>query len=237
MLKIPESIAQLASAAVGGLGGGLPEPLPPEPFSLLDQWLEQAVRDRHVPNPNAMVLATVAGAGAEARPSARVVLCKQLEVRTGSLVFFTNYQSRKGEELAAIPRAACVFHWDHRERQARIEGSVQRISERESDEYFVTRPLLSRLGAWSSQQSRPLERRADLIRKLEATLERFGIAWSEVVAGRTDRPIPRPPHWGGFRLVADRVELWQGVAGRLHDRGVWMRSTPGDSWSAGRLQP
>ncbi len=233
MIKIPESLASLAAAMVGGL----PEPLPLEPMTLLATWLDQAVGDKHVPNPNAMVLATVGRVGGEPRPSARVVLCKQLEPERGSLVFFTNYQSRKGEELAGCSRAACVFHWDHRERQARLEGTVERVSESESDEYFTTRPLLSRLGAWSSDQSRPLARRLDLLKRLEATLERFGVPWSDVVRGRTERAIPRPAHWGGFRLIADRVELWQGVAGRLHDRGVWIRADEGVAWSASRLQP
>lgn len=230
---LPKTLELLAAAA----GFGLPDPLPLEPMTLLVDWFQQARRDKYVPNPNAMALATV---GASGGPSVRVVLCKQIEPARGAVVFFTNYQSRKGDELATNPRAACVFHWDHRERQARIEGRVERVDESESDEYFATRPLLSRLGVWASDQSRPLDRRVDLIHKVQATLDRFSIAWPEVVAGRSGKPIPRPPHWGGYRLFADRVELWQGVPGRLHDRGVWER-LPGNpgllAWRTQRLQP
>jgi pyridoxamine 5'-phosphate oxidase len=166
-----------------------------------------------------------------------MVLCKALEVESGNVVFFTNYQSRKGGELEANPRAACVFHFDHWDRQARVEGRVERVSEAESDAYFATRPLLSRLGAWASAQSRPLERRGDLLKQFEAVMERFGVGWLGVAAGKTDKVIPRPPHWGGFRLRAERVELWQGVAGRLHDRGVWERGVGEAEWRRGRLQP
>lgn len=227
--SVPEMIFDLAA--------GLPDPLPVEPMSLLAAWLSEAEKARRVPNPNAIALATGTTAG---RPSVRMVLCKALEVEAGNVVFFTNYQSRKGAELDSNPHAACVFHFDHWDRQARVEGLVERVSDAESDEYFASRPLLSRVGAWSSQQSRPLERRTDLLRQVEATMARFGLGWLNLASGKTDKPIPRPPHWGGFRIRAERVELWQGVAGRLHDRAAWTRKLDAAGpapWSATRLQP
>jgi pyridoxamine 5'-phosphate oxidase len=226
-MSIPEKLFDLLN--------GLPDPLPAEPFGLLAEWLADAERRKQVPNPNAMVLATTT---VDHRPAARVVLCKALEAGPGNIVFFTNYDSRKGNELAAIPRAAAVFHWDHAERQARVEGRIQRTSAEESDAYFHSRPLLSRIGAWSSQQSRPLASRGDLLKQVEATLERFGLGWTNILTGSTGgKEIPRPPNWGGFRLIADRVELWQGLRGRLHDRAVWTRADPGSPWTSTRLQP
>lgn len=224
--SIPEMVFNMAA--------GLPEPLPTDPMPTLAAWLAEAEKHKRVPNPNAIALATCT---ADGRPSVRMVLCKGLEVGPGNVVFFTNYDSRKGDELAVNPRAACVFHFDHWERQARIEGEVERVSEAESDAYFASRALLSRVGAWASAQSRPLEKRVDLLRQVESIMERFGIGWISLTTGKPDKVIPRPAQWGGFRLRARRVELWQGVAGRLHDRAEWVRSGPDDVWHARRLQP
>ena len=141
----------------------LPDPLPAEPLELAARWLAEATAGKVQPNPNAMVLATVDAAG---QPSARVVLCKQLEPVPGSLTFYTNYESRKGRELQQQPRAAVVMHWDALHRQVRVEGRITRVSADESDNYFATRNWQSRLGAWASQQSQPIASRAELLRKV-----------------------------------------------------------------------
>lgn len=214
---------------------GLPTPLPDDPLPTLARWLDEARTAARVPNPDAFTLATV---GPEGRPSARVVLCKGIDPAEGSILFFTNYHSRKAAELDANPRAAGVFHWDHAGRQARFEGSVTRASDRVSDHYFATRPLLSRLGAWASQQSRPLASRTDLLRSIRQTMDRFGVSALDLLANRQGPPIPRPPHWGGYVIHLDAVELWVGGSGRLHDRARWQRSlNPPTPWSAQRLQP
>lgn len=219
----------------------LPEPLPPEPFALLKTWFDEACGERVAPNPDAMTLATVDPDG---RPSARVVLCKEIEVASGSVVFYTNYASRKGRALATCPWAASVFHWDSLDRQARVEGFVTRVSDAESDAYFATRPLESQIGAWASAQSEPIASRAELLARVEAVLRQFG--WLEVAgASGPPAPIPRPPNWGGYRLHADRVELWVAGAGRVHDRALWVRTLEIDAgavrragpWRATRLQP
>ena len=214
----------------------LPEPLPGNPMILLEQWLSQAKANAQQPNPNAMVLATV---DAEQRPSARVVLCKEIEVASGSLIFHTNYRSRKGAELEQNPRAAVVFHWDHVHRQARIEGRVEKLSAAESDAYFASRPWQSRLGAWASRQSEPVASRAELVKAVAREAQRFNIPYagpgSAEPAG--DHPVPRPPHWGGYRLIADAVELWVEGEFRIHDRVRYTRTTPKSAWSASRLQP
>jgi pyridoxamine 5'-phosphate oxidase len=215
----------------------LPEPLPPEPLGLFSAWFSEAARARLQPNPDAMVLATADNAG---RPAARVVLCKRLAADAGYVVFFTNYRSRKSRELTEQARAAGVLHWDALHRQVRIEGPVVRSPVAESDEYFVQRPLDSRIGAWASQQSEPLASRAELAEQVRATSSRFGI-----VPGATTGDIPRPPHWGGHRLWIDTVELWVEGPGRIHDRAVWRRdltrrdefSFAGGSWRSTRLNP
>ncbi|HZW08387.1 MAG TPA: pyridoxamine 5'-phosphate oxidase [Phycisphaerales bacterium] len=212
----------------------LPDPLPAEPFSLFRAWFEEAAALGATPNPNAMTLATIDPDG---RPSARIVLCKGIDAPTGCLVFFTNYESRKGRALDANPRAATVFHWDHAERQARIEGAVQRSSPGESDAYFASRPWESRLGAWASDQSRPIASREALLRQAADKVLELGIDLGAAVRGDPVE-IPRPPHWGGYRLIADRVELWVGGAGRLHDRACWERPPGGTGpWRGTRLQP
>ncbi len=219
----------------------LPEPLPTNPLTLVQEWLQQAIREAQQPNPDAMVLATVDSFG---QPSARVVLCKGVIPETGIITFVTNYQSRKGRELAANSRAALVFHWDHRHRQVRAEGQVQRFTDSENDAYFSTRPWLSRLGAWASQQSAPLPAGRTLAQQLSEAAVRFGIPYAGPGSPEPAQvpDIPRPDYWGGFSLRVEAVELWVEGAYRLHDRARWTRTREadrarGDDWSVMRLQP
>lgn len=188
-----------------------------DPMRQFEQWFAQALTAR-LPEPNAMTLATV---GADGRPAARIVLIKGIDDR--GFVFFTNYLSRKGRELAHQPYASLLFYWIELERQVRIEGLVEKTSGLESDQYFDTRPPDSRIGAWASEQSEVVESRAALERREAEYREKFG-----------DAP-PRPPHWGGYRLVPDRFEFWQGRASRLHDRIRYQRE--GDNWHIARLAP
>jgi pyridoxamine 5'-phosphate oxidase len=215
----------------------LPEPLPLDPLPLFSAWFAQAREQRVQPNPDAMVLATTDAAGA---PSARVVLCKRIDVQAGYLVFFTNYESRKGHELGARARAAAVFHWDALHRQVRIEGPVVRSPAQESDEYFASRSLDSRIAAWASAQSEPLASRSTLIDQVRQAAARFGVA-----AHASEAAIPRPPHWGGYRLWIDKIELWMEGAHRVHDRARWQRTLEqrddlvfrAGPWQSTRLNP
>lgn len=215
----------------------LPEPLPTDPMPLFDEWFRDAVARRTQPNPNAMVVAT---AGSNGDPSARVLLCKRVSVDDGYVVFFTNYQSRKGREVAARPRAAAVFHWDALHRQVRVEGPIARSPESESDEYFASRGLDSRIAAWASAQSEPLASREVLQQRVREVAARFGIA-----PDGTSGTVPRPPHWGGHRLWVERIELWTEGANRVHDRAVWTRplqpagehAFSGGPWRSTRLNP
>jgi pyridoxamine 5'-phosphate oxidase len=201
----------------------LPDSPTDDPVRLLRRWLEEA-QEVAAEDYNAMVLATASPAGA---PSARVVLCKQVELTPPAVVFYTNYESRKGRELDANPRAAGVFYWSSLKRQARIEGTVLRTTEAESDEYFRSRPLLSRIGAIASRQSEPLPSRSTLAARVVRTALQPG------AAGR------RPETWGGFRVLLDRIELWAAGAGRLHDRVAWTRvpSSNPALWTPTRLFP
>jgi pyridoxamine 5'-phosphate oxidase len=220
----------------------LPEPLPTDPVQVLADWLAQARIDAAQPNPNAMVLATVDARG---RPSARVVLCKEIDVAAGDILFYTNYESRKGGELAANPHAAIVFHWDQRHRQVRAEGSVERLSDAENDRYFRSRPWQSRLGAWASAQSRPVESRAALVAAVSEAARRFDIPYA---GPGSEEPraisveVPRPSHWGGYRLGIEAIELWVEGDYRIHDRARWTRAAAADpaprtAWTVTRLQP
>jgi pyridoxamine 5'-phosphate oxidase len=214
------------------IAGGLSEPLPGEPMALLRAWFDEAVLAARQPNPTAMSLATSTRDG---RPSARIVLCRGIDPASASLTFFTNYASRKGDDLAANPRAAAVFHWDPQNRQARVEGVARRLPDAESDAYFRSRPLLKRLGAWASDQSRPLPSRAALLARLAEAMERFEVSAADLLDTRSAIDVPRPPHWGGYRLDLDAVELWCGGDGRLHDRARWDREGP--AWHVTRLFP
>jgi pyridoxamine 5'-phosphate oxidase len=215
----------------------LPEPLDHEPWRLFREWFETARTGNVQPNPDAMVVATVS---ADGNPSARVVLCRGFVPDPGYIVFYTNYQSRKGQELAAKPRAAAVIHWDTLHRQVRIEGPVVKSPDAESDAYFAQRPLVNRLSAWASQQSQPLASRQALVDAVVSVAQRFGID-----PNATSGVVPRPPHWGGYRLWPDRIELWVEGPNRTHDRAVWTRTLQqqdsfafaGSTWSATRLNP
>lgn len=190
----------------------------PHPFSQFGQWFDQALEAGLV-EPNAMTLATV---DSEGKPRARVVLLKALD-ETG-FVFYTNYQSDKARQLEVNPNASLVFLWLELQRQVRVEGWVEKVSEEESDEYFAVRPKSSQVGAWASPQSQEIPGRDFLEQKFRETEKRFECG-----------EVPRPPFWGGFRLIPERMEFWQGRQSRLHDRLVYERS--GSQWATKRLAP
>lgn len=189
------------------------------PFRQFKKWFDQALAAQ-LPEPNAMTIATATPAG---NPSARMVLLKDFDER--GFVFYTNYNSQKGQELAENPQAACVFWWAELERQVRICGRVEKVSEHESDEYFHSRPLNSRLGAWASNQSEVIENREVLEQRLQELQVKYAF-----------EDVQRPPHWGGLRVIPSEIEFWQGRSSRLHDRLVYNCLNDG-SWQIQRLSP
>ncbi|MFN2587711.1 MAG: pyridoxamine 5'-phosphate oxidase [Actinomycetota bacterium] len=214
--ELNESIARLRRDH--GVAPLEPDDLDPDPIVQFGRWMEEALTEGLL-LPNTMTLATAAREG---RPSARMLLLKGFDHR--GFVFYTSYESRKSRELLDNPYAALVFHWQRLERQVRIEGRAEKVAEEESDEYFATRPLESRLGAWASRQSAPLGSREELERRLE-----------ELERQHAGIEVPRPPHWGGWLVRPDAIELWQGRPNRLHDRFLYERS--GAGWTRVRLSP
>jgi pyridoxamine 5'-phosphate oxidase len=189
-----------------------------DPLEIFDRWFAEA-RASEPNDPDAMTLATVDAAG---RPSARVVLLKGHGPE--GFVFYTNEQSAKGKQLAGNPNAALVLHWKSLRRQVRIEGSVERVTDAEADAYFASRARDSQLGAWASEQSRPLDRRETFEQQFEKVEQRY-----------EGKDVPRPPHWGGYRVIPDRIEFWTDRPHRLHERRLFVRNDGG--WSEGLLYP
>jgi pyridoxamine 5'-phosphate oxidase len=189
-----------------------------DPFQLFDEWFAEA-RSSEISDPEAMALATADAAG---QPAVRTVLLKGHGPE--GFVFYTNEQSAKGEQLAVNPRAALLFHWKSLRRQVRVEGSVERVSASEADSYFATRARDSQLGAWASDQSRPLDRRETFEQRFEDIKRRF-----------EGQDVPRPAHWGGYAVVPQRMEFWTDRPYRLHERRLFVRA--GDGWSEGLLYP
>lgn len=215
---------------------------PADPLPILGEWLERAAGLTDRPNPHSLVLSTT---GADGRADARVVLLKHYDEKWGYLVFYTNYLSAKGRQLAARPEASAVFHWDRLGLQARVRGPVVMSPASESDAYFDTRGWESQLAAWASDQSRPASSRADLQKRMNQAAARFGGDRSDWSRAAPPETVTRPPHWGGYRLWVRTVELWMQGEARLHDRVSWSRDLEplGDGefatgvWHARRLQP
>jgi len=215
----------------------LPSPTPADPVPVVSSWLAEIVSSGRLKNPNAMALATADRAGS---PSVRMVLLKEI-APAGYAVFYSNYQSRKGGELEENPRAAAVLYWEPAGRQVRFEGPVVRSPGAESDAYFATRPTQSQLNAWASAQSRPLAAPADLERAAQKAARQLGVDQQ----GGAARPVPRPAHWGGYRLWFETVELWAEGVHRFHERLRYRRDLEradahayrAGAWSAERLQP
>jgi len=205
----------------------LPDPLPDSPLPILERWLEEAKASGSIRNPDALALATVDEQGL---PRVRIVLCRRFDAQAGSFSFYTNRESPKGRELERQGRASGVFYWDALGRQARIRGPVVRTSDADSDDYFASRHPRSQVAAWASRQSEPIESRAELCARFDEQARLFGFPDS-------GRAIPRPPHWGGYRIEADEIELWLAGADRLHDRARWSRRRPSIPESSGIAHP
>lgn len=217
-MSLKSSIKTVVTLGKGVAGGIPPADADRDPIDLFQSWYD-AAEQSGILHPEATALAT---ADAEGRPSVRMVLLKQVD--EAGFVFFTNYESRKAGELDANPHAALCFHWAVHERQVRVTGSVERVTEEESFEYFRTRGRGSRIGAWASLQSRRLDDRETLEGRVREMKERFD-----------GEDVPLPPYWGGYRLTPETIEFWQGRADRLHDRLVFRRD--GDGWETERLYP
>lgn len=240
------SLAPTDPGNVDAVRKWLTEPFPSDPLPALQEWIDEAAAKNLQPNPNAMTIATVDRDG---RPSARIVLCRGVDLKGGYIEFFTNTESRKGLALGANPYAAALFHWDDLNRQVRIEGPIVRTPDERADEYFATRHPVAQLGAWASDQSRPIGSREALDAKVRAAGEKFGVDLERLAnEGRKMRiDVPRPKHWGGYRVYAERVELWIGRDGRIHDRALWTRNLApmkkvemaysATTWNVARLQP
>ena len=192
-----------------------------EPMAKFAELLEQARKTPGLAEPTGMTLSTV---GADGRPSARIVLLKGADA--DGLVFYTNYTSKKGREIAARPEVALLFWWQPLEVQVRFEGRAAQVSAAEADAYFASRPRISQLGAWASHQSQPLQAREELLQRY-AALEKQ----------HAGKPVPRPPHWGGYRVAPVLAEFWKAVEGRLHHRELYTRATPSAPWSMTLLNP
>ncbi len=191
---------------------------PKDPYLLFDVWFKEAA-DKEPADPNAMALATVDSQG---QPSVRMVLLKGVDDQ--GFTFYTNRESRKGQQLLEVPRAALCFHWKSLKRQVRVEGAAEPVSDDEADAYFATRPRGSQIGAWASQQSRPLAQRFELEKRIAQYTAKFGLG-----------AVPRPAYWSGFRVIPSRIEFWEDRPFRLHDRLVYHRR--GDRWETERLYP
>eukprot|EP01117_Protostelium_nocturnum_P013350 TRINITY_DN4976_c0_g1_i1.p2 TRINITY_DN4976_c0_g1~~TRINITY_DN4976_c0_g1_i1.p2 ORF type:complete len:231 (-),score=99.12 TRINITY_DN4976_c0_g1_i1:173-865(-) len=203
------------------------EQLNDDPFKTFKQWMESALNSK-VKDPEALCLSTCNKQGIV---SSRMVLLRRLDER--GFVFFTNYESRKGKEMTENPNASMCFHWKEMERQIRIVGKVERVTSEESDEYFQTRPLLSRVGAWASPQSQVIQDRSELDNHVNEIKEKFGAN-----EGDEDKhQVPLPPFWGGIRLIPSEIEFWQGRDNRLHDRFVFKRQDEKSEWKVDRLAP
>jgi len=227
------------------LADRLPDDLPSDPMHWAAAWIKAAHDDKLRRNSNSMTLVTLSSEG---NPSARIVLCKEFVADPGYLVFHTNYRSQKGREIAANPKVAALFHWDGPGRQIRVEGMALQSPARESDAYFETRDWGARIGAWGSDQSAVLQSRDELIAQIRSRASALGADLADDLQSLAsgDAPdIPRPPHWGGFRIWANSIELWKNGEDRIHDRGLWTRKLVRSSehefsvtpWVGTRLQP
>lgn len=227
------------------LSSRLPDELPNDPLHWVGAWIDDADEKAVKRNPNSMAIIT---SGSDARPSARMVLCKEFHADPGYLVFYTNYNSDKARQIDENPNVAVLFHWDQLGRQVRIEGQAVRSPDAESDAYFATRDWGSQIGAWGSDQSAPLASRNALIAQVGKRALKLGVNVAknlQSIIGSDQPTISRPPHWGGYRVWASRVELWIEGKDRIHDRARWERSLArqdDDSfvvgeWSGNRLQP